>query len=133
MAAITKIWTGQAALLQTAIFGGSTAVLAADQAYDYTANVPLETGGKFGSVVSVAWKGNNQTDDIVVDVFASSDGSAYDTEPYIHKVFRNDGTVRRQTFVVEGLSNYRIGVKSSGTDTTFEYEVVHDTWTRDST
>lgn len=127
----TKTWTGEAALLQTAIFGGSTAVIAADQKYDYTANVKLETNGEFGSVVSVSYKGNNVTDDLIVDVFASQDGTTanFDTEPFIHKIFKNNGTIRRQTFVIAGLSNYRIGLKSSGTDTTFEYEVIHDRWT----
>ena len=125
----TRTWAGEAALLETARFGGSDVVIAADQQYDYTANVKLETNGEFGAVVSVAYKGSNVTDDLVVDVFASQDGTVFDTEPFIHKIFRNNGTVRRQTFEIAGLSNYRIGLKSSGTDTTFEYEVIHDRWT----
>jgi hypothetical protein len=132
MAAITRVWTGEAALEQTPLFGGSDAVLAADQAYDYSADIDLETAGEMGCVVRLGYKGDNITDDLICDLFASLDGSAYDTHPFEHKVFKNDATIRWVSFIVRDWSHFRIGLKS-GTATQFEYEISTDRWTEDST
>jgi len=132
MASITRVWTGEAALEQTPAFGGSDAVLAADQAYDFSADIDLETAGEMGVIVQLSYKGDNSTDDLICDLFGSLDGSVYDTIPFKHDVFKNDATIRRVSFVVRDLSHFRIGLKS-GTATQFEYEISTDRWTEDST
>ena len=132
MAAITRVWTGEAALEQTPAFGGSDVVVAADQAYDYSADIDLETAGEMGVVVQLTYRGNNVTDDLICDLFGSLDGTTYDTDPFLHYVFKNDATIRRVSFIVENWSHFRIGLKS-GTATEFEYQISTDRWTEDST
>lgn len=128
MATIIKTWAAEVELLKTAAYGGSAAVVAADQKYDYTANVDLATAGNQGAHVEVGYRGNNDKDDIVVSVFASHDGSAFDTEPHAQYILKNDGKHRQKGFLVLDLAHFRIGLKSTGTNTTFEHIVTQRKW-----
>ena len=128
MATIIKTWATAVVLAITDFYGGSVAGLAADQKYDYTADIDLETAGQEGAHVTIGFKGSNSTNDLVVDVFASLDGTTYDTEPFMHLLLSNDGSPRQQSIIVNDVAHFRLGLKSTGTDTTFDYSVTHQRW-----
>jgi len=139
MATIIKTWTTAVELAATDAFGGSVADLAADQTYDYTDDVDLETNGYEGAQVLIETmlnyadrerKDPQAPDDVIVDVFASLDGDLYDTIPY--KGFtvksKRDTRTQRFTFLVEDLTHFRIGLRTTGTHDTFDYRITYQTW-----
>jgi hypothetical protein len=128
MPTIIKTWAAENELLATALYGGTDAVIAADQAYDYTADVDLETAGNQGAQVQVEWKGSDDKDNLIVSVFGSDDGTLFDSVPYQHYELNNDGKPGQFTFLVLDLSHFRVGLKSSNTNTTFEYTVTDRKW-----
>jgi hypothetical protein len=146
MATIIKTWTAAVELHSSPAFGGTDAVLAADQAYDYTADVDLETNGYSGAQVLVEAKLNFAANrslgapavpgNMIIDVFASLDGSTYDTVPYQSYTIKGsgvtltnpDGDFQRLSFLVEELAHFRIGVRTVGTEDTYDYRITHQTW-----
>jgi len=123
-----KNWAAAAELHATNAYGGTDADLAADQEYDYTGDIDLETAGQEGAQVLIEFQGSNQKDDLIVDVFAGLDGSIFDTEPFIRKILRNDGSPRAATIVIKDVAHARIGVKTSDTNTMFDYRITHQRW-----
>ena len=128
MATIIKTWAASVELHQTAAYGGSDAVLAADQKYDYTTDVDLATAGNQGAQVDLSFRGSNATDDLIIDVFVSQDGSAFDSIPSQHYELECDGKPQQFSFLVLEFAHFRIGVRSSGTDTSFEYQINQRKW-----
>jgi len=128
MATIKKVFATVATLVETAAYGGSAVVIAADQKYDYTGDIDHETGGYYGSHVTIEFRGSNDKDDLVLDVFASLDGSAYDTEPFKHQVIKNTGKPQQLSMIVKDVAHFRFGLKSSDTNTTFEYQITYQSW-----
>jgi len=127
MATISRSAAAAAVLVETAAYGGAAAVISG-QSYVNTSDVDLETSGYFGSHVFVEFQGNNVKDSLIVDVFASLDGSIYDTEPLQHHQLQSDGTPQAFSFVVLDVLHFRLGVKSSDTNTEFEYQITHQAW-----
>ena len=146
MATIIKTWDAAVELAKTNAFGGSVADLAADQAYDYTDDVDLETDGNQGCQVLVELKLNFGTDrglgapaevgTVIIDVFASLDGSLYDTIPYksfsvkgnVLTKANPDGDYQRFSFLIEDLAHFRIGLRTNGTEDTWDYRITYQTW-----
>lgn len=128
MATIIKTWAAAVELAKTDAYGGAVADLAADQKYDYTGDVDLETAGQQGAHVTIAYRGSNALDDLIIDVFASLDGSTYDTEPFERLRLMNDGSPRQRSIVVKDVAHFRIGLKTTGTNTTFDYSITHQRW-----
>jgi len=130
MATIRKNIAAAAVLHETADYGGSAAVLAADGAYDYTSDVDLETLGQEGTHVLVEFHGNNAQDDFIVDVFGSLDATTYDTEPIpqYHRTVKNKGKWQAISLIVKDLLHFRIGVKGFSTNTIFQYQITHQAW-----
>jgi len=128
MATIIKTWAATVELHKTAAYGGTDAVLAADQKFDYTADVDLATAGNHGAQCDLAFRGSNSKNDLVVQVFASNDGTAFDTIPSQSYILKCDGTPQQFTFLVMDFAHFRIGLKSTGTDTTFEYLLNQRIW-----
>lgn len=146
MATIIKTWAAAVVLVKTPAFGGSAAVLAADQAYDNTGDVDLETAGNQGCQVLVETKLNFSTSrsagapatpgGVILDVFASLDATLYDTIPYKSftvqgspvTLINPDGDYQRFSFLVEGLAHFRIGLRTTGTEDTFDYRITHQLW-----
>lgn len=125
---ITKNWAASAELVKTDAYGGSDADLAADQEYDYSGDVDLETAGQEGAHVTIEYRGSGRKDNLIVDVFASLDGSKYDTEPFIHKILQNDGTLRQASLIVKDVAHFRLGLKGSNTNDTFDYLITYQRW-----
>ena len=144
MATLSKSWGTATELTVTPAFGGSDAVLEADQAYDYTSDVDLETSGYQGAQVLIETKLNFSSSRgrgasavpgaIIVDVFASLDGSLYDTIPYASYTIegRPDGDFRRLSFIVNDLAHFRIGLKTSDTNDTYDYRITYQAWYTDN-
>jgi len=128
MATIIKTWDAAVVLHQTVNYGGSAAVLAADGDYDYSSDVDLESAGNQGAQVLVEFTGNNDIDDLIVDVFASLDGTTYDTEPFISRTIKNKGKRQAISFLVEGLAHFRLGLRSFSTNTSFKYQITQQIW-----
>lgn len=146
MATIIKTWAAAVVLAKTDAFGGSVADLAADQAYDYTGDVDLETAGNQGCQVLVETKLNFSASrsagaptvpgGVIIDVFASLDATLYDTIPYKSftvqgspvTLINPDGDYQRFSFLVEGLAHFRIGLRTTGTEDTFDYRITHQLW-----
>lgn len=129
MATIKKIWKGEATLAATNGYGGGDSDLAADGAYDYTSNIDLETDGYVGAVITLEYDSSGTTDNIVAAIFNSLDGSAYDDVPVWSQEFdATDGTDTQVSFIVYDLSNFRIGLKTTGTTNTFDYRIKWDAW-----
>jgi len=128
MATIQKSWATPVTLAQTDFYGGSTPDLAADQAYDYTANVDLETNGYEDAHITVDYDGNGTTDNIIISVFASLDGTNYDDIELTSFPGSKTGNDEQVSFVIKDVANFRIGVKTSGTTNTFGYQIKYQAW-----
>lgn len=139
MATIIKTWDAAVELHETPGFGGSDAVLAADQAYEYTDDVDLETGGHIGAQVLVELMLNyadrtredpQSPDDVIVDVFGSLDGTLFDTIPYKSVTVKSKRKTRTQRFtmLIENLAHFRLGLRTTGTNDTFDYRITHQIW-----
>jgi hypothetical protein len=132
-----KTWAAAVVLHNSPAFGGTDAVLAADREYDYTSNVDLETAGQNGAQVLVEAKLNFAAarglgspaiaDSLVIDVFASLDGTTYDTIPLQSYTIagRGDGDFRTMTINVKDVAHFRLGLKTSGTSDTWDYRITH--------
>lgn len=140
MATISKNWAAAVELHKTAAYGGSDAILLADQQYDFLADVDLETSGYLGAQVLVE---ANRTftrspngpagNDLIVDVFASLDGSIFDTVPFASHRLKMKSDIEKFSFLVLDLTHFRLGVKTSDTDGTFDYRITHQLWNLDNT
>ena len=132
MATIKKVWKGEAILAYTNAYGGAAADLAADEAWDFTPDVDLETDGYEGAIFTLEYDGSDATDAIIVGVFNSLDASDYDDLPIWDITCAINGGVDTQiSFKVEDLSHFRIGLKTSDTNTTFDYRLKYDAWRHD--
>lgn len=127
---IKKTWAGETVLAETDGYGGAVSDLAADQAYDYTSDINLETNGYEGAVVTLEYDSAGTTDNIIVSVFGSYDGSSnYDDTPiWSQECDATSGADTQISFIVSDLSHFRIGVKTSGTTNTFDYQITYDAW-----
>lgn len=128
-----RVWRTAVNLHKTAAYGGSDAVIAADRTYDYTSNVNHDTYGEPGAQFDLYFRGSRTSEsfsygDLVLSIFASLDGSNYDTTPYAVHRFKVDGTPQKVTFIIEGLVHYRLGLRGSNTNTSFEYQLDYRKW-----
>lgn len=128
MTTTIKTWTASAELHKTDAYGGTDADLKADQRYDYTSDIDLESNGYQGVQIQIKYRGSNVKDDLVVDVFASLDATNYDSQPIAHYVLKNDGSHRQKSILVLDMAHVRLGLKTSDTNTTFDYQIDYQTW-----
>ena len=77
-ATIKYSYPAETVLAETNFYGGAVPDLAADQAYDYTSDIDLETNGYFGMWLFLEHDSSGTTDDIVISYFASYDVTNYD-------------------------------------------------------
>ena len=130
MATAKKVWKGEATLLATNGYSGGTSDLAADQAYDYSADIDLETDGYEGALVFLEHDSAGTTDDIVLSIFPSIDGSDFADNPIYSQQFTatSGADTGEAPVVVKDLSHFRVGVKTTGTTDTFDYRIRWDAW-----
>lgn len=130
MATGKKSWKGEAILLATDGYGGGTADLAADGAYDLSADVDLETNGYEGAIFYLEHDSSGTTDNIVFGVFSSVDGTDFADNPDFEIEF--DATAGTDTqepgIIVMDLQHLKVGVRTTGTTNTFDYRIRWDAW-----
>ena len=125
MATGKKVWKGEADYLVTDGYGGGQADLAADGAYDYGANIDVETDGYEGIKVYLEHNSSGTTDNIVLGWFESVDGSDFPDNPNWELEF--DATSGADTqepgITIRDFQHGRLGVKTTGTTDTFDYRI----------
>ncbi len=135
MATIKKVWKGEAILAYTNSYGGGVADLAADGAYDYTGDVDLETDGYEAANVTLEFDSSGTTDNIILGLFGSLDGSDFDDVALWEMEFDATSGNDLQVSIpgIRDLSHFRFGVKTNGTTNTFDYRIKWDAWRWDAT
>ena len=138
MTTVSKNWAAAVVLVETPAYGGSAAVLAADQQYDFSGDVDLETDGQMGAQVLIESKRTvtaaidpQHPTGLVVDVFASLDGTVYDTIPFASHRLSSKNDIEQFSFVVMEVAHFRLGLKTTGTNGTFDYQITHQRWNLD--
>jgi len=115
-------------------YGGAVADLAADQAYDYTSDIDLETNGYYGMWLTLEHDSSGTTDDIIISYFASYDGTNFDDVELWSVTVDSDGSDDQITFLMcPAPPHGRVGVKTTGTTDTFDYQITYLPFRGDST
>lgn len=130
MATAKKVWKGEAVLAETNGYGGAVADLAADGAYDYTNDIDLETNGYEGALVQLEHDSSGTTDNIILGIFPSLDGTNFSDNPLFEIEYdaSSGADTMEAAIVVKDLSHFRVGVKTNGTTDTFDYQITWDAW-----
>lgn len=125
-----KVWKGEATIKATDAYGGGDADLAADEAWDFSGNIDLETDGYEGALVYLEHNSIGTTDNIIVGVFPSIDGADRVDDPctQIEYDASSGADIQESPIVVLHLQHFEIGVKTSGTNDSFDYRIRWDAW-----
>ena len=127
-------YPAETVLAETNGYGGAVPDLAADGAYDYTSDIDLETNGYFGMWLTLEHDSSGTTDDIVISYFASYDGTNFDDVEFWSVTVDSDGSDDQITFQTWPAPPHgRIGVKTTGTTDTFDYQITYLAARGDST
>lgn len=112
-------------LYATNAYSGTDSDLAADQAYDYTSSVDLATLGYSGIEVEFRYDSVGTTDNIILSVFESLDGTNWGTTPsYSITLSGASGADTPEVFDFPTKANYiRFGFKTSGLTDTFDVKL----------
>lgn len=133
-ATVKYVWKGETVIAETDGYGGAVADLAADGAWDFTANIDLETDGYFGAIITLEHDSAGTTDNIILGIFPSYDGTNFADSPITEKPY--DATAGTDTqepgYPVYNIPHFKIGVKTSGTTDTFDYQITWDAWRADA-
>jgi len=125
MATISKSW------------GSDTYIEATDSTYttlsgtteEYSSDVDLETDGYEGAVVTAEVDFDaTPTDDVIVSVYASLDGSNYDTEPLFSFTIDNGTDPAQVSFVVTDVPHFRLGIKQTGSTDSHDVRAHYQPW-----
>lgn len=120
------LYTADAAYLETDGYGGGAADLAADNAYDFGADIDLETNGYYGMWITLEHDSSGTTDDIVIGYFGSYDGTNFDDVALFEiRCDASSGADLQQAWgVFPAPPHGKIGVKTIGSTTdTFDYQI----------
>jgi len=106
-------------------YSGGTSDLAADQAYDYTSDVDMETNGYFGIWIWLEHDSSGTTDDIIFAYFSSPDGTDFDDVAVFGPIqVDSDGSDDQiGWYIANPPPHGRFGVKTSGTTDTYDYRI----------
>ena len=134
-ATIKYVWKGEATVAYTNGYGGAVDDLAADEAWDYTADIDLETNGYMGAIVYLEHDSAGTTDNIIMGIFPSVDGTDFPDSPIAEIEYDDNGGADTQEpgIWVHDTQHFRVGVKTSGTTDTYDYRIRWDAWRADAT
>lgn len=120
------LYTSEVTYLATDGYSGGQGDLAADEAYDYGADINLETNGYYGIWVFIEHDSAGTTDDIVIGYFGSYDGTNFDDVALFEMTCISDGSDDQQSFgFFPAPPHGRFGVKTNGTTDTFDYKITY--------
>ena len=130
MAIVKKVWKGEVDYLATNGYAGGQSDLAADGAYDYGADIDVETDGYEGIKVYLEHDSSGTTDNIILGWFESVDGSDFPDKPNWEIEYDATGGADTQEpcVKIEDCQHGRLGVKTTGTTDTFDYRIRIDYW-----
>lgn len=130
MSTAKKVWKGEATYLTTNGYGGGDADLAADGAYDKGADIDLETNGYEAIAIYLEHDSAGTTDNIVLGIFSSLDGTDFADNPDFEIEYDATGGADTQepAVIVFGPAHLKIGVRTTGTTDTFDYRIRWDAW-----
>jgi hypothetical protein len=130
MATAKKVWKGEATIKATNGYGGGDGDLAADQAYDYSGDIDLETNGYEAAIIYLEHDSGGTTDSIIMGVFPSVDGTDRATNALFEIEYDATSSADTQEpgVVVRDLQHFEVGVKTTGTTDTFDYRIRWDAW-----
>jgi len=133
-ATIKYAYASETTYLATNGYSGGTGDLAADQAYDYGADIDLETNGYYGVWIFLEHDSVGTTDDIIISYFGSPDGTDFDDTPFWTCTAESDGSDDQISWLIyPACPHGRLGVKTSGTTDTFDYRIRYLPWNGNST
>jgi len=122
------LYTTEVTLVETNAYGGAVADLVADEAYDYSADVDLETNGYYGIWLTLEHDSAGTTDSIIISYFASyDDGTNLDDVAFWSvQCDATSGANLQQTWpIFPAPPHGKIGVKTVGTTDTFDYQITY--------
>jgi len=90
-----------------------------DTAESYSSDIDLETDGYLGSHVTVdATFHASGTENVVVSVYGSLDGTNYDdVAVFSQEITVSAGNARQISLIISDLAHFRVGVKHAASDT----------------
>jgi len=130
MATAKKVWKGEATIKSTNAYGGGDSDLAADETWDFSGDIDLETNGYEGALIYLEHDSSGTTDNIILGIFPSVDGSDRADNPIVEIEFdaSGGGDTQEAPIVVKDLQHFEVGVRTSGTTDTFDYRIRWDAW-----
>ena len=120
------LYLADSTYLETNLYGGAAPDLAADNAYDFGADIDLETDGYYGLWITLEHDSVGTTDDIVIGYFGSYDGTNYDDVALFEiRCDASSGADLQQAWgVFPAPPHGKIGVKTIGSTTdTFDFRI----------
>lgn len=115
-------------LAQTLGYGG-VANTASTTSNVYTGDIDLETNGYYGMWITIAASATGATDDLVISYYASYDGTNFDSVGNEFWSVTTDAQTTpgsQTTFqMFPAPPHGRIGLKSSGANDTFDYQIIY--------
>jgi hypothetical protein len=128
MATISKNWAALQELYKTNYYGGSDADVGGTE--QTSSDIDLETGGHEGAHCFLEYYPSGGTDDLKVKVYASLDGTNYDTVPLTEFTVDNPGatTEGQLSFVVKDVAHFRVGLVRDGSTDTYDIQLTCQKW-----
>lgn len=135
MSTAKKVWKGEATIKSTNGYGGGDPDLAADEAYDFSGDIDLETNGYEAAIIYLEHDSAGTTDNIILGIFPSVDGSDRADNPLFEIEFdaASGADIQEAAIIVKDLQHFEVGVKTNGTTNTFDYRIRWDAWRWDIT
>jgi hypothetical protein len=123
-AVISLVYQAAQTAAATNAYSGAVADLANDSAYDYTADIDMETDGYSGLWVWIEHDSSGTTDDLTFGYFSSPDGTDFDDIELYTMRIDSDGSDDQIGFYFQSPPPHgRIGLKTTGTTDTFDYRI----------
>ncbi len=130
MATAKKIWKGEATIKASDGYGGSDADIGTSGTYIYSGDIDLETNGYEASIIYLEHDSSGTTDNIILGIFPSVDGTDRADNALIEIEFDATGGADTQEpgIVIKDLQHLEVGLKTNGSADTFDYRIRWDAW-----
>ncbi len=125
MSIISKLW----AAVSQIIGSGDGYVTLSGTTESFSSDVDLETDGLEGSHVIVEINYDaTPTDEVVIAIYGSLDGTNYDDTPIWSMQGDHDTDPQQLSFIIRDLAHFRIGVKQTGSTNSHDVRAYVQSW-----